>query len=785
VQLTADHLNRATLDRQSLLRRKPGDVVAAVRAAVAVQAQSPASPYIGLWNRMAGFDPAELDAAFTSYDLVRGNPIRMTLHAVAADEYRPFREATEPSLYAAKLGGRIADSGIAAKDAAVHADDILEFAVEIRTARDCENRLADRLGAETAKAVWPGIRQYAPLLRVPLGGPWTFNEKVAYLAAPDRPALGDRDAADAALENLILRYLSGFGPASVADVAQFAMVQRGRVTHAVKALGDRLQRYEGPNGEKLYDLPDATVPDPETPAPPRLMAMWDNVFLAYFDRTRTVPADLRTTLIRNNGDVLPMILVDGRAAGVWRATAEGIEATAFRPLADEDWVGLAAEAEALAAFLADRDPAVYSRYHHWWKRLPAGETVRLAARLGFRLHPRDRKERAMTGREHHYEVTMRWTGNTGKGTANYREYGRDHDLIVEGKPVIQASADPAFRGQPERWNPEELLVASLADCHMLTYLALCALERIVVTSYEDTATGTMLQDGNGGRFTEVTLAPVVTIADPEKADRAMALHHDASKDCFIANSVNFPVHHNPTILAGLDGRAGHRFRDLVPPLDVRLEARVDAGAGVEGAVDQDVAVAFALDVGEAPGRGHREVLDPDLDLPPVDRVGAGVGHGHGDRDRLVPLVVECERGRALWTVDGGLRGPRRFARGLARRRRLGGRLVGSGGGPVRGGRFGGVRVGRVARGRGGGLLVVELREVGVVVVAQGAELPDGEGRDEQGDRDEHEHEAAVDSSAQHGAVHPWAHGELLQGDRAFEAFAASGLGCQALLCRAR
>jgi hypothetical protein len=383
MQLNADQLNRATLDRQSLLRRKPGDVVAAVRSAVAVQAQSPASPYIGLWNRVEGFDPAELDAAFTSFEIVRGNPIRTTLHAVAADEYRPFREATEPSLYAAKLGGRIAESGIAAKEAAECAADILEFAAEIRTARECEARLAERLGPETAKAAWPGIRQYAPLLRVPLGGPWKFNEKVSYLAAPDRPTLGDRDAADAALEGLVLRYLSGFGPASVPDIAQFAMVQRGRATHAVKALGERLHRYEGPNGEALYDLPEATVPDPETPAPPRLMAMWDNVFLGYSDRSRTIPADLRATLIRNNGDVLPMILVDGRAAGVWRATAAGIEATAFRPLTDEAWAGLAAEAEALAAFLADRDPEVYSRHHHWWKRLPAGETVQLAARLVF------------------------------------------------------------------------------------------------------------------------------------------------------------------------------------------------------------------------------------------------------------------------------------------------------------------------------------------------------------------------------------------------------------------
>ncbi len=199
MQLTAGQLNLATLDRQSLLHRTPADAVGAVRSAVAIQAQSPASPYIGLWNRVAGFDPADLDAAFTSGAIVRGNPIRMTLHAVAADEYRPFREATEPSLYAAKLGGRIAESGMPAAEAAAHAAAILDFTAEVRTARECETWLAERLGPATAKAVWPGIRQYAPLLRIPRGGPWSFTEKVDYTrrARPPRARRPGRRRASA------------------------------------------------------------------------------------------------------------------------------------------------------------------------------------------------------------------------------------------------------------------------------------------------------------------------------------------------------------------------------------------------------------------------------------------------------------------------------------------------------------------------------------------------------------------------------------------------------------
>ena len=144
----------------------------------------------------------------------------------------------------------------------------------------------------------------------------------------------------------------------------------------------------------------------------------------------------------------------------------------------------------------------------------------------------------MSGREHHYEITMRWTGNTGKGTANYREYGRDHDLVAAGKPVIHASADPAFRGQPERWNPEELLVASLADCHMLTFLALCSLERIVVTAYEDTATGTMTQDGNGGRFTEVPRAGGAGTALWSTSCAFVDMDRDGFLDLFVTNYVD-------------------------------------------------------------------------------------------------------------------------------------------------------------------------------------------------------------------------------------------------------
>ncbi len=150
--------------------------------------------------------------------------------------------------------------------------------------------------------------------------------------------------------------------------------------------------------------------------------------------------------------------------------------------------------------------------------------------------------------EHHYEVTVRWTGNTGSGTSSYRGYGRDHDVLVQGKPTLQGSADPTFRGQADRWNPEDMLVAALAECHMLTYLALCATHGVVVTSYEDMATGRMeMTVGGSGRFVEVVLNPKVAVTAESSMDQAVELHLEANKSCFIANSVNFPVHHNPVV----------------------------------------------------------------------------------------------------------------------------------------------------------------------------------------------------------------------------------------------
>ena len=151
-------------------------------------------------------------------------------------------------------------------------------------------------------------------------------------------------------------------------------------------------------------------------------------------------------------------------------------------------------------------------------------------------------------KEHHYTSHLRWTGDKGIGTVDYRSYDRDHIFSAPGKPEIPGSSDPAFRGNAGRYNPEELLVCSLSSCHMLWFLHLCAVNGVVVTAYEDSAKGTMVETSDGGgHFTLVVLEPVVTVTDAGMAEKTMALHHDAHKLCYIARSVNFPVEHRPQV----------------------------------------------------------------------------------------------------------------------------------------------------------------------------------------------------------------------------------------------
>ncbi|GHF50320.1 peroxiredoxin [Kitasatospora xanthocidica] len=154
-------------------------------------------------------------------------------------------------------------------------------------------------------------------------------------------------------------------------------------------------------------------------------------------------------------------------------------------------------------------------------------------------------------RQYEYTAEIVWTGNRGTGTSDYRAYARDVEVSAEGLPDIPGSADPAFRGDPARWNPEQLLLVSLSQCHLLSYLHQCAVNGVVVTSYVDRPAGTMPVTPEGVRFTSVVLHPRVEVAEPGMVEQALALHAAANRGCFIANSVNFPVRHEAEVTVGV------------------------------------------------------------------------------------------------------------------------------------------------------------------------------------------------------------------------------------------
>lgn len=365
MQLTAQQLNRTTLQRQLLLDRARVSVPEAVTALVALQAQTPASPYLALWARVHRFDPADLDRAFVEGSVAKASLMRVTLHAVSASDYPVFYRAMESTLRAARLED---PARVTVGDMVWEADElvarIVEFTSVSRTTRELEDWLVGLTGARVPE-VWRALRTISPLHHVGGNRPWSFAVSPSFVPAP---ATNPVPSAAECTAQLLLRYLQGFGPASAHDCAQFTMLRLSVVRAALAALGDQLVEHTGPGNERLFDTADGLIADADTVAPPRLLGMWDSTLLAYSERSRMLPADHRPWVIRRNGDVLPTLLVDGHVVGLWRVVPDGVEATAFTRLRRSAWTGLADEAAGLQALLVDRDPRVYGRYHHWWEK---------------------------------------------------------------------------------------------------------------------------------------------------------------------------------------------------------------------------------------------------------------------------------------------------------------------------------------------------------------------------------------------------------------------------------
>ncbi len=345
--------NRATLARQHLLARTNVSVIQAVEHLAGLNAQYWASPYLTLWSRLQSFRRDELTAALESCAVARASVMRSTLHLVTARDFLIFQPALQPVLLRAFRGyfkeeaGRIDLDRLCAAAASYLAD-------EARTFPELRAYLSSVEPGENPASLSFAVRARLPLVQIPPAGTWQFTGSPRYILA-ERWFNQEVTQPDEGRRQLLLRYLTAFGPASRRDIGIWSGMTGLR--SLVKELEPQLRTFADEQGQTLYDVPDGPLPDPDTPAPPRFLPDWDNVLLAHADRARILPDDYRKAVIQIGGHVLATFLLDGRVAGTWRIERKGEQAILwvhpFAPLHASDSAALFAEGEQLIRFAQD------------------------------------------------------------------------------------------------------------------------------------------------------------------------------------------------------------------------------------------------------------------------------------------------------------------------------------------------------------------------------------------------------------------------------------------------
>ena len=341
-------LNRALLDRQGLLRRRKLPVTTMVQRLVGLQAQAPTPPYFGLWSRLTDFRPEQLSRLLADRTLVRVVLMRGTIHLVSAADCRCLRTLVQPalgrilggSIYAPQLVGLDPDD-LAKEGRALLAEGPMSPA-ELGAAM--ARRWPDRDPAALANAV----RVHVPLVQVPPRGLWGRSGAARHIPAEDW--LGAPLDEAPSVERLVVRYLAAFGPASAADVQAWSGLTR--LGEVLDRLRPELRVFRDERGAQLFDVPQARRPDPDTPAPARLVAPFDNLVLGHANRDRIISDELRRRLFTVNGVLPGFLLVDGFVAGTWKLDDTTLRLTADRPLTPSDEQALAEEGERLLAFAA-------------------------------------------------------------------------------------------------------------------------------------------------------------------------------------------------------------------------------------------------------------------------------------------------------------------------------------------------------------------------------------------------------------------------------------------------
>ena len=369
-RLSPRALNRAALRRQLLLGRAPLTALQAVGHLAGLQAQAPLAPYVGLWTRLAGFRHEELKELITERAVLRAHLMRNTVHLVDAGDYLRFRPLYQPVL-ARHLAGNFGKNliGVDLAELAAVAADLLGQTPLTRV--ELGARLAPRWPDHDPASLAYAASHLLPLVQVPPRGLWGEpNHRAAFFLAS--AWLADRDSSaspspppgldptsmmqSTMLEQLVLRYLAAYGPASVADAQAWSGLSRLR--EVTDRLGSRLRAFTGPDGADLLDLPDAPRPDPDVPAPPRFLPEYDNLLLSYAERSRVIPHRRPVPLPPGHGATVGTLLIDGLWQADWKISQGVLEIEPFISLGPADRDAVAAEGERLLGFAA---PAIAVR----------------------------------------------------------------------------------------------------------------------------------------------------------------------------------------------------------------------------------------------------------------------------------------------------------------------------------------------------------------------------------------------------------------------------------------
>jgi hypothetical protein len=351
-------LNRALLARQLMLRRHRMGPAQAVEHLVGLQAQAPNPPYIALWDRLEAFRPEELGRLLTDREAVRATLMRGTIHLVTAEDALAIRPLVQPmlerSVHSNSTFGRHRLDGVDVADLLATGRALVEE--EPRTVAQLREMLAPRWPDRDPAALAQAVRGLVPMVHVPPRGVWGRSGPVALTTFEAWLGHGVEDGGR--LDGLVLRYLAAFGPAAVADAQTWSGLTR--LGEVFERLRPRLRVFRDERGRELFDVPEAPRPDPDTPAPVRLLAEFDNLTLSHADRGRVIADEHRRRIATKNGMVPGTVLVDGFVQGMWRLVREQrsvrLHVETFAALSRRDRAAVVDEGAALLAFVtADAD----------------------------------------------------------------------------------------------------------------------------------------------------------------------------------------------------------------------------------------------------------------------------------------------------------------------------------------------------------------------------------------------------------------------------------------------